>query len=84
MYEYYFTFPSVTFAQRALSELVQKGIAAELIRAPKRISSYGCGYALKVSASDGYVASAVMRSAGIRPSKSIRVYFDGRNEVIGT
>ena len=84
MYEYYFTFPSVTFAQRALSELLQKGISAELIRSPRRISSYGCGYALKVSAADGYIASAVMRTAGIRPAKSIRVYFDGRSEVTGT
>lgn len=83
MYEYFFTFPSVTLAQKALSELLQKGILAELIRSPKRISSYGCGYAIKVSAADGYTASAVMRSSGARPVKTIRVFYDGRSEVAG-
>ena len=83
VYEYYFTFPSVTFAQRSLSELLQKGILAELIRSPKKISSYGCGYAIRVSAADGYTASAVMRTAGVNPVKVLRVYFDGRSEVAG-
>ena len=84
MYEYYFTFPSVTFAQRVLSELLQKGIPAELIRSPKRISSYSCGYAIKVSAADGYTASAIIRSSGITPGKTIRGYCDGRSEVVGS
>lgn len=83
MYEYYFTFHSVTLAQRALSELLRKGIYTELIRSPKRFTSFGCGFAIKVPAGDGYIASAAMKSAGIVPVKSIRVYADGRSEVAG-
>ena len=81
MYEYYFTFQSITYAQTALSELFRVGIFAELIRTPKRMSSMGCGYAVKVRSGDGYPAYAALRSAGIAPLRSFRVYPDGRSEV---
>lgn len=81
MYEYYFTFQSITHAQNALSELFRIGISAELIRSPKRFSAMGCSYALRVLSADGYSAYATLRSAGIKPYRSLRVYSDGRSEV---
>lgn len=81
MYEYYFTFQSITYAQKALSELFRIGIASELIRSPKHLSAAGCSYALTVKSSDGFRAYAAMRSVGIQPLRSLRVYPDGRSEV---
>lgn len=81
MYEYYFTFQSITHAQRALNELFRVGISAELIRSPKRLSAMGCSYTVKTRSSDGYTAYAAMHSSGIKPYKSLRVFPDGRSEV---
>lgn len=83
MYEYYFTFHSVTQAQRGLEELLRRGIYTELIRSPKKFSSAGCGYALKVLSSDGYTAAAALKIAGITPVRSLRVFDNGYSEVTG-
>ena len=82
VFEYLFTFHSITLAQRGFEELRQKGIFAELIRSPKQMSSAGCAYALRVNAGDGYVASAAMKAASILPVKTLRVYRNGDSEVV--
>lgn len=81
MYEYYFTFLSVTMAQRGLEALLNHGIYAELVRTPRRVTSSGCGYSLKVQSRDGYGAAAVLKNMA-QPAKIIRIYFDGKSEVV--
>ena len=81
MYEYYFTFLSVTMAQRGLEALLNRGIYAELIRTPRRMASAGCGYALKVRSGDGFVAAAVLKYSS-KPVKTIRIFPDGNSEVV--
>ena len=81
MYEYYFTFLSVTAAQRGMTDLLQRGIYAELVRTPRRVAENGCGYALKVKAGDGYGASSVLKLSGVNPVKVLRMFSDGRIEV---
>lgn len=56
MYDYYFTFQSVSRAQRAIFALTQRGIQAILTKSPKAISRYGCSYAIKVSKAIFYPA----------------------------
>lgn len=56
MYEYYFTFGSVTQAQIALQTLSRKAIPAHLIRTPKAIQMQGCGHSIAVSS--GYYLRA--------------------------
>lgn len=48
MNEYVFTFQSMTAAQQAAIILTKEGIPAQLIRAPKQVSSYGCSHAVRV------------------------------------
>ena len=43
MYQYYFTFRSMTQAQRAVGLLRQAGVFPTLLRTPRAISSQGCG-----------------------------------------
>lgn len=58
MFDYYFTFSSITFAQRAQQALVRERLSGLLGRAPKNMSSKGCGYAIKLRAADGKRAAA--------------------------
>src|SRR5699024_3056452 len=57
MYDYYFTFRSMTQAQRAVGVLQQAAIYAVLERTPRAISPQGCGYAVKVLRGDVYRAA---------------------------
>ncbi|HIR09429.1 MAG TPA: DUF3343 domain-containing protein [Candidatus Avoscillospira stercoripullorum] len=63
MYDYYFTFRSMTQAQRAVGVLQQAAIYAVLERTPRAISPQGCGYAVKVLRGDVYRAANALRSA---------------------
>lgn len=56
MYDYYITFQSVSRAQRAIFALTQIGIQAILMKTPKAIAQFGCGYAIKVSKNIFYPA----------------------------
>ena len=46
--EYYITFRSITFAQRALRELESVGISCLLSRTPQHIAAQGCGYCVRL------------------------------------
>lgn len=48
MLEYYFTFRSVTTAQRAAELLSGFGITNKLCRTPKSMAGRGCGYSLRI------------------------------------
>ena len=57
MFEYLFTFQSLTAAQSARSVLNTEGIRAPVGRSARKLSANGCGYVLRVSARDGIRAS---------------------------
>ena len=82
MLDYYFTFRSVTFAQRAQQELAKMRIPASLLRAPISMSAKGCGYALRLRAKDVARAAEIFRSHGVPFSALYRVAPDGRAEAV--
>jgi len=61
MRNYYITFRSVTFAQRAEKLLQQKNIRATVMRTPRWMEEQGCGYALKVWTKDIFPAVQLLR-----------------------
>lgn len=46
MKQYWISFRSLTYAQRAVRVLERKGYTASLVRLPQGVSSRGCGYAV--------------------------------------
>jgi len=77
MYDYYFTFRSMTRAQQAALELNQYGVDAQYLRAPRFISVMGCGYAVRVSQSNAHRAAAVLRLLGTKQERVFRANSDG-------
>ena len=77
MFEYYFTFRSVTGAQRAENVLRQEGIPGRLLRAPKFLSLNGCGYAIRIRSTDGRRAAAAFRANRAEYSRVFRVFSSG-------
>ena len=61
MYEYLFTFRSLTQAQLAQNVLRQNRVVAEMQRSPKRLSKNGCAYALSISNAQLYEAIRIFR-----------------------
>ena len=80
MYECYFTFRSITAAQRAERVLLAKGIGAKLLRSPKFLSIKGCGYALRIRSRDAVSAAAVLTGAQVNYGAVYRIGPDGRGE----
>ena len=78
MYEYYFTFRSMTRAQMAVQRLNGRGIGAELVRIPKSIAAMGCGHAVRVQREDAYPASAALHAAGIGFERVFALDYDGQ------
>lgn len=64
MFEYLFTFRSLTAAQSARRALLAEGIHAALGRTARQMSAHGCAYALRVSAESGIRALHVLRVRG--------------------
>ena len=58
---YFFTYRSVTAAQRAQRALAAAGIPAELTRTPGPLAKNGCGYCLRVSARWAGAAAQALR-----------------------
>lgn len=82
MYDYYFTFRSMTQAQRAVSALRQTGIFAALIRTPRAISTKGCGYSIQVGGDVVYRTAEVLRANLILHEKAYRITAGGRAEEV--
>lgn len=82
MYESYFTFRSMTQAQSAFGTLTREGLRAALLRTPKKLSSTGCGYAVRLEAGDCYAAAALLRREGIAFTHCIRLYENGQTEEV--
>ncbi len=65
MYDYYFTFRSVTAAQQAASELNKSGLFGSVLRTPGALSSMGCGFAVRVPFHHGTAAAFLLRKKDI-------------------
>ena len=61
---YYFTFRSVTQAQRAYKLLNRAGIRGGLLRTPKALAMNGCGYSVRVRPENGARAAQAMQAGG--------------------
>lgn len=68
---------SLTYAQRSARLLDRTGIAASVMRAPRSISTRGCGYCVTVSAKNAARAAEVLRNAGLQPEKVFKREADG-------
>ena len=66
MNAYYFTFRSVTAAQRARRALTEAGVPAELRRTPGPLAKNGCGYCLRVAHRWLAAAEAALRDRGVQ------------------
>ena len=71
---------SLTYAQRSARTLGQAGIAASVMRAPKAVSTHGCGYCVAVSGKQAAQALKILENAGMRPEKIYRKHPDGALE----
>ena len=66
MKTYYFTFRSVTHAQRGEQILNQNGIRAVMLRTPKWMESQGCGYSLRIRTGELHSVSRLLKEKGIQ------------------
>lgn len=80
MYDYYFTFRSITAAQRGERALQKENLHCSLQRAPKYLAVKGCGYALKVRSGEALAAAAALGLWEIEYGKIYRVGLDGSVE----
>lgn len=74
---YYLTFQSMTQTQTAAAKLREHGITATPLRAPKSISVFGCGYALRLLPPDVLAALFVLRSKGVSPRRIYQIASNG-------
>lgn len=77
MYDDYFTFRSMTGAQRAVQVLERAGIPAQLLRTPKQMERMGCGYSVRVRAAQSQTARWELERNQMHYSKIYRRYADG-------
>lgn len=82
MFEYLFTFRSLTPAQSGRNVLADNGLWVRLERSPKGLSAQGCGYVLRVQASGGMRALALLREKGVAFSHMYRMFHTGRTEEV--
>lgn len=79
MKQYYITFRSVTFAQRAEAQMKKAGYRCALQRTPRWMEEQGCGYALRIWVRDLEAVLEIMRVENI-PLR--RVYLQGKDGVL--
>lgn len=82
MFDYLFTFRSLTAAQRAKALLRDGSVFSVLERAPKRPSGQGCGYVLRVSSGDGMRALRLLRAGGAGFGHLYRLFQNGQLEEV--
>ena len=63
---YYFTFRSVTAAQRGQMMLSSAGVPSAIQRTPGSLSVHGCGYCLRVSSRWAAQAAKLLRNSGLQ------------------
>ncbi len=77
---YYFTFRSVTAAQRGSKALHLVGISNQLLRTPKPLQQQGCGYCLRIGRRSFTAALETLRFERIKYNKIYCQPEDGRWE----
>ena len=80
MFQYVFSFDSLTAAQLARGVLDARYIPCRVVRAPKAAARRGCGYAVRVEGRDGARSAAVFREEGQQFSGVFRLMPDGTVE----
>ena len=80
MFQYVFSFDSLTAAQAARGVLDARYVPCRVVRAPKAEAKRGCGYAVRVEGRDGARSAALLREAGQRFSGVFRLLPDGTAE----
>ena len=84
MYDYFFTFRSVTAAMKGSRALERAGVSGVTVRTPKKLRQKGCGYSLRVREELLPDARQALQSAGARYQKLYRRADDGTwQEVFG-
>lgn len=61
----YFTYRSITYAQRGEKALREENISCILTRTPRWMEKRGCSYALKLNAGKQLPAQAVLKQQGL-------------------
>lgn len=82
MFEYLFTFRSLTAAQSARNVLSADGIRASVTRTPGRMAANGCGYAVRVSEKNSIRAAELLRRRQAGFVHSYRLFPNGRAEEV--
>lgn len=72
MYDYYFTFRSVTAAMQGGRALERAGITSYTHRTPKYLRQQGCGYSLRVRGEALAAAKLALEREGIAHNKIYR------------
>ena len=84
MYDYFFTFRSVTAAMKGSRVLERAGVPAVTVRTPKKLRQKGCGYSLRVREELLPEARQALQSAEAKYQKLYRRRDDGTwQEVFG-
>ncbi len=76
MKQYFITFRSVTFAQRAEARMKKAGYRCTLQRTPRWMEEQGCGYALRIWVRDIDLVLAALQEDAV-PLR--RVYLQGQD-----
>lgn len=82
MFEYDFTFHSLTQAQRGRDVLHMERIYSFLGRSPRELAARGCGYVLRVRGKDAAQALTALRGKNIDFVHVYKVFEDGHAEEV--
>lgn len=69
MFDYYFTFRSITAAQTGAHMLERAGISSTTARTPKHLQKQGCGYSVRVRENQFRIAQEVLLQNGAKFNK---------------
>lgn len=82
MYEYYFTFGTVTAAQAAVRALDRDAVPNRLLRTPKEIQHQGCGYSIVIRSGYYYQAKDLFAQRKVEFRKVFCRFADGSFEEV--
>lgn len=82
MYEDYFTFRSLTTAERGMQVLQRSRIPAQLTRTPSALQEQGCGFCIRVQAPSENAANWQLQHNHAPYSRHFRLYDNGSWEEI--
>ena len=77
---YYFTFRSITYAQKAEHILQHNGIRCALLRTPRWMEEKGCGYCLRLWTADAMRGLRLLGQAQLMPRRVYVQRHDGTLE----